>query len=455
MTEKCHFIGIGGIGMSGLARILLDTQNTAVTGSDRTTNSLIEDLRLKGAEVHIGHDPKFIPADATVIYSSDIATDNPEYLAAQELNCKMLHRADLLVALANGQNLLGVTGTHGKTTTSGLLAHVFLEAGKDPSFAVGGVIPGTQVNGLKGKGGDFIAELDESDGSFLKFHPDGAIVTNIGSDHISHYGTKESLLNAFKQFCSQVKNPDHLFWCGDNMYLKGMALKGISYGFTEVCQLRAYNLIQEEWSVCYDIDYKGKIYTNVRIPLIGAHNALNSLAVFGLCLSLGIEEASIRKAFLSFAGICRRAEKKGVYNEILVLDDYAHHPTEISATLNALRIAIGERRLVVLYQPHRYSRIRDCLGSFGGIFDEADEVFLTEIYPAGEKPIPGISHEDIMEENEQCSSTSFRHVPFHDLVAEAVKFLQPHDVVVTLGAGNITQVGPQILEGLKKKIMLN
>ena len=454
MIDKCHFIGIGGIGMSGLARILLE-ENADVSGSDASESSVIDDLRKKGANVTIGHDRNSINSNSTVIYSSGIPVDNPEYQAAVELKCKMLHRSDLLLALLRNQSLLGVTGTHGKTTTSALLAHLFSVGGLDPSFAIGGIIPKKQINALKGKGQYFIAELDESDGSFLKFHCNGAIITNIGSDHMDYFGCQDKLIKDFKQFCSQVKSSDHFFWCGDNMYLKEMSPSGTSYGFSEACQLRALNLIQNGWSQCFDISYKGVLYSDVTIPLIGSHNVLNSLAVFGLGISYGISEAIIREAFNSFLGVSRRCEKKGEEQGVLVIDDYAHHPTEISATLNAIRQAIGERRLIVIYQPHRYTRVQNCLGSFGGIFDEADEVIVTDIYSAGEKTNNSVSHQDIIEENEQCSTVPFSYVSRLNLVEEVTKKLQPHDVVVTLGAGDITHVGSNILDLLKKKSSIN
>lgn len=450
MTKKCHFIGIGGIGMSGLARMMLENQ-TIVSGSDLSSNILIEDLQNQGAKVNIGHDPKYIPSDATVIYSSGVKSDNPEYQAAVEMNCTMLHRSDLLKALIGKQKLLGVAGTHGKTTTSALLAHVMLEAEKEPSFAVGGIVNKVETNAAIGSGEHFVAELDESDGSFEKFQPYGAIVTSIGSDHIDHYGSKEQLIESFRQFMVGVKDSEKLFWCGDNMYLSSLSPKGIRYGFCEDCDLRAVNFQQKGWNITYDIYYQNQVYNNISLPMIGAHNALNSLAVFGLALSLGIEESVIRRAFLSFSGIGRRSEKKGEESAVLVIDDYAHHPTEICATLHAIRQAIEERRMIVIHQPHRYSRTRDCIGEYGGIFDHADEVWITDIYAAGEVPIPGVSHEEIIEENEQISEVPFHHVQVEQIIPQLMQKLRPHDVVVTIGAGNITAIGGQLVEHIKKK----
>lgn len=453
MTEKCHFIGIGGIGMSGLARLLLAEQRV-VSGSDQYSNSLIDELQARGANVRIGHDARNVTADATIIYSSGIPENNPEYQEALKLKCKLLHRSDLLLALTHQHKVLGVVGTHGKTTTSALLSHVLCEANFEPSFAIGGILPGKKTNSQKGKGEYFVAELDESDGSFLKFQPYGAIITNIGSDHMDYFQTKEKLISDFKKFTTQVSSLKHLFWCKENMYLKEMSPEGISYGFNECSQLRIFNLVQTGWSICYDVCFEGKTYLNITIPLIGVHNALNSLAVFGLALSLGIEETVIRNAFNSFPGVSRRCELKGNVNEIIVLDDYAHHPTELSSTLNAIRLAVEEKRVILVYQPHRYTRVRDCLGSFAGIFDEADEVFLTDIYSAGETPIAGISYENILEENDQATP-NIQYVPFDKIVQEVIAIAKPHDIIVTMGAGNITEISTEIVEALKKKRNLN
>lgn len=451
MGKKYHFIGIGGIGMSGLARIILK-QNTIVSGSDVSTNPQIENLIQKNAQVYIGHDAKYVAPDATVVYSSGIRKENPEYQAALEMKCEILHRSDLLALLIQGQKLLGVSGTHGKTTTSSLLTHVLMSAGLAPSFSLGGVVPNYQTNADHGEGPYFVAELDESDGSFQKFTPFGAIVTNIGSDHMDHYGTKENLVEAFKNFISHVESSEHLFWCGDNMYLKEIAKSGVSFGFGDQCELRVHNFSQEGWNICFDILYRGRSYSNIKVPLVGEHNALNASAVFGLALSLGVDEKAIREAFASFQGVQRRCEKKGEESGVLVLDDYAHHPTEISATLHGIRQVAEERRVVVIYQPHRYTRTRDCLGLFAGIFDEADMVFITEIYGAGETPIPGISHQDIIDENEQNALTPMKYTPRASVVMNVLNELRPHDIVVTIGAGDITHVGPQLVEALKKKI---
>jgi UDP-N-acetylmuramate--alanine ligase len=445
MLEKCHFIGIGGIGMSGLALILLK-KNSVVSGSDISDNATTKRLTQEGAHVHIGHSSSHIAKDLTVVYSTDIKESNPEYQAALHLKCKMLHRSDLLKLLMEGKKSLAVTGTHGKTTTTSLLTTVLKYGNANPSFAVGGVIPQFGSNAEHGEGEFFVAEADESDGTFTKYKPFGAIVTNIGLDHLNHFKSEGTLIREFEVFLAGVQSKKHLFWCGDDVRLQKIAKEGVSYGFTEKCDLRISQFHQEGWSSFFDIDFEGKHYARIEVPLLGRHNALNASAVFGLALKLGISESLIRKGLLAFQGVCRRAEKKGEHQSVLLLDDYAHYPTEIAATLKGVRGAIGERRLIVVFQPHRYTRTRDCLGLYGNIFHDADELFVTDIYAGSETPIPGVTIEKVIEDIKRPS----KYIPRDKLGEELAKFIRPHDVVITLGAGDITHLGNQLLEILKR-----
>lgn len=447
---KLHFIGIGGIGMSGLARIML-AQNIHVSGSDLSANHITEGLINAGAHVSIGQSAQNIAsANTTVIYSSDIKKDNPEYQQALKLNCPLLHRSDLLALLMQQHKSLAVTGTHGKTTTSALLTAVLSEAGQKPSFAIGGIVPQFQTNAAKQQGEYFVAEADESDGTFLKYHPFGAIITNIDFDHMNHFLTESALITAFHQFATQVTSPQHLFWCGDDARLSALKLPGISYGFGAHCDLCITSFTQVGWNIHFDIEFKKKKYSDIQLSLIGRHNALNAAAVFGLALSLGLSEQDIRKAFISFGGVMRRCEKKAELQGVLFLDDYAHHPTEIKTTLDGIRKATEERRLIAVFQPHRYSRTKDCLGTYKNIFDAADELFITDIYASGETPIPGLSHQQIIEEIQLASKLPCQYVPRSDLINTISSHLLPHDVVVTLGAGDITKLGTDIAEKLKR-----
>lgn len=449
MTKKCHFIGIGGIGMSGLARILL-SKKMVVSGSDMASSYVTEGLQKEGAQVFIGHSSNYIHPDMTVVYSSDIKPDNSEYQAALKLKCPMLHRSDLLKQLTVGYKTLVVAGTHGKTTTSSLLATVLKEAKSSPSYSVGGIIKKYHANAENGDGEYFVAEGDESDGTFLKYDPFGAIVTNIDLDHMDYFGTEENLIRSFEQFARKVSSTKHLFWCAEDTRLKQLKLPGYSYGVSKDADLRASNIQQQGWYITFDITFNGKKYSHVKVKLIGKHNVLNALSVFGMAISLGIDESDIRSALETFEGVGRRCDIKGDLQKVLFIDDYAHHPTEIRTTLCGIREAIGERRLIAIYQPHRYTRTKDCLGSFGDIFDSADELILTDIYGAREKPIPGINSDVVLQEVLANGSVTATYVP-QDKLSQTIKDrLLPHDVVVTLGAGDITKLGPSLIEQLKQ-----
>ncbi len=444
-TEQCHFIGIGGIGMSGLARILLQRKQV-VSGSDLAATSVTQALTKLGAKVHEGHSEEHLPHEATVVISSDIKPENLEYQAALKLKLPIIHRSDLLVQLMEGHKGLTVTGTHGKTTTSALLAWVLLHAGLDPAFAIGGWLPGIDANASAGKGEYFVAEADESDGSFVKYRSFGAIITNIDHDHMNHFGTETKLVNAFKQFTKHVSNPQHFFWCGDDALLRRISPQGISYGFGADCSMRLSAYRQNGWSCLFNLSWAGREILDIEVALPGVHSALNAAAVFGLASSLNIPETAIREAFRTFSGIKRRCERKGDHRGILVLDDYAHHPAEIDTTLKGIRRAVGERRLIAVFQPHRFTRTKHCMGQFKNVFDVADEVLITDIYAANEEALPKISAEAIVHEVEKHSSVPVRYVPRNSLRSTLVTIARPHDVILTMGAGDITKLSGELAE---------
>lgn len=448
MKKYYHFIGIGGIGMSALARILLN-RGEKVSGSDISLSPLVVKLKEEGAEIFIGHQPQNIRDPQAVIYSSDINKDNLEWVEAEKKGIPLLHRSELLALLMEGYAPLLVTGTHGKTTTSSLLAHTLFKAGLDPSYAVGGIIRSLGSNGRNGKGVYFAAEADESDGSFLKYPSFGAIITNLDNDHMAYWQTQEALTSAFKQFASQVGSERHLFWCHDDLRLVELGLKGYSYGFSEEADLKIDNFQQIGWKSIFDISFLTKHYSGIEIPLIGAHNVLNAAAVFGMGLKLNLPASAIKNALLSFEGVGRRAEKKGSVHQIDVFDDYAHHPTEIFATLRALKTASGGRKVVVAFQPHRYSRTRDCIEEFPEAFDYADELIITDIYAAREVPLAGITAESLLQKILKARKTSAHYVKRSDLTRYLANYLKPGDVLITMGAGDITSVGPEVLQELQ------
>jgi UDP-N-acetylmuramate--alanine ligase len=445
--NTCHFIGIGGIGMSALAKICLG-KKYLVTGSDISLNNHTEHLKTLGATIYTGHLGRNIAPKTTVIYSSSVKENNPEYEAAVFLSCHMMHRSEFLSHLMQDYKALTVTGTHGKTTTSALLTKVFKESELDPAFAIGGVSLDFQTNGSHGAGEFFLAEADESDGTFLKYPSYGAIITNIDSDHMDYFKTAESLYNAFKTFCINVTSRPHLFYCGDdvnlNRIMKENGINGVSYGFSSENKLVIKNYRQVGWSSFFDIEFQEEIYQNIELSLIGEHNALNAAAVFGLSLACKIPLNIIRAAFQTFKGVSRRSEKKFYQQGVLMVDDYAHHPTEIKATLKGIRSAILERKLIAVFQPHRYSRTQDVLSTLNTCFDDASEIIVTDIYAAGEAPIEGVTHENILNELKHVK-IPVKYIPRDELAKQICGALLPHDVVVSLGAGDITKLSSEIL----------
>ncbi len=434
LQKKVHFIGIGGIGMSGLARLMLQ-DGWVVSGSDKNSGALVEALQQKGAIIYSNHLAENVPSDALVIYTTAIKDDNPEWQKTLLLQLPKMHRSELLKMLAEKKKMLAVTGTHGKTTTSTMLTALLKEGGFDPSYAVGGIYLKEMLNADTGQGDYFIMEADESDGSFLNYHPQGAIVTNIDDDHLDHFGSFENLEKAFSQFMDQVTDPSCLFWCYDSVPLRHLYKKGVSYGFEKGAECLATHFRSQGFTSLLDISFEGKEYKDVELRMIGRPLCLNAVAVFGLGLRLGVPEDSIRKTLSTFAGVKRRREHKPTKSlDYMVLDDYGHHPTEIRVTLKALKEAIGQRRLVVLFQPHRYSRTQLCYESFKTAFQDAGLLVLTDIYAAGEKPLEGISSQNL------ALDISAKHFSKPDLVVSLLPLLQKGDVIVTMGAGDITEI---------------
>ncbi len=450
MKKKFHLIGIGGIGMSALARILVQ-RGHEVQGSDAKMSPLLEDLQKEGVLIRLGHTQEGLEG-CTVVYSSAVKEDNVELQMAKTLSLPIWHRSDLLDDLMRFQKPLLVTGTHGKTTTTALLASVLMEAKMDPSFVVGGIVQSLKTNGKSGSGAYFVAEADESDGSFLKTKQIfGAIVTNCENDHLDYWKDAASLDQAFATFFSQVQNPKHLFWCFDDSRLSALNPRGISYGFSKDADLVISGYRVSEKGIFFDLSWNNQKYVDIHLSLFGEHNALNGAAVFGLSLSLGIEETAIRKAFQTFRGTKRRLEFRGEKEGVTVYDDYAHHPTEIKVTLKGLRALknslpkTSEGRLIVVFQPHRFTRVRDLWSEFPLVFEDADMVILTDIYAASEAPIPGISSESFHAAMQNSLQNRLQFIPRFSLEEKVASLLRPQDIVVTMGAGDIVKAADMIL----------
>lgn len=434
MTKRFHLLGVGGIGMSALAHLLIE-RGDRVSGSDLKA---LPHLSEKGIEV-----TESLPKEGTIVYSSAIARDNPLFIEAKKRNLLVIHRSELVRILLKGKKGLLVAGTHGKTSTSALLAWTLISAGERLTYAVGGVLQNFQKNGGYEEGEYFVLEADESDGSFLNYEGEGAIITNIEKEHLEYWKTEKKLLKGFQTFISRVKNPNLLFWCSDDPILAKLSPPGISYGKEGKLKFTACK--QNGVSTFFSAEFEGKAYFDVEFPVMGETLALNALVVFGMALRLGLNEDDIRSAFKTFKGVKRRQEKIGEVGRIAIYDDYAHHPTEIKVLLTSMKKGMGKRRLIALFQPHRYTRTCDLLSEFTKAFEKADLTIITNLYPAGEKRIPGVSGRNLARE------VRGDHTLFLDkdkLLTYLPKLLIPGDVLITIGAGDITAIGPQIIKAL-------
>ncbi|AFS21668.1 bifunctional UDP-N-acetylmuramate--L-alanine ligase/D-alanine--D-alanine ligase [Chlamydia psittaci] len=445
-----HFIGIGGIGMSALAHILLD-RGYSVSGSDLNRGAIIDKLVAKGARYLQGHDKHHIPEDCTIIYGSGIAKDNVEYLEAVRKQLPILHRSELLAFLMQEQTSILVSGSHGKTTVSSLITAIFQTAKKDPSYAIGG-LNSLSLNGYSGSSEYFIAEADESDGSLKHYLPKVAVVTNLDNEHLSNFeGSKEKLALTIEEFTRKVEDPRLCFYNGDCQELKGR-ISGTSYGFSQDCNLRIHSYYQDGWRSLFSLSFLGKDYLDIDLNLIGKHNIANAAVAMGIALTLGIDEESIREALKNFSGIQRRMERKNVSEKFLFFEDYAHHPSEISCTLRGLRDAVGLRRIVAICQPHRFSRLQYCLEDFYKAFQDADEVILTDVYSAGETALDLPSPEKLAETISLSSHVQCSYVPYDNIIPYLQQEIRVHDVCISLGAGNIYTVGNALKDFEPRKL---
>lgn len=445
-----HMVGIGGAGMSGIAEVLL-SQGYKISGSDLTDSAVVRHLRSLGAHIAIGHAPENVGEVQVLVKSTAISDDNPELVEARRRNIAIIPRAEMLAELMRLRQGIAIAGTHGKTTTTSLTASIFDTAGLDPTVIIGGRLNVYGTNAHLGNGEYLIAEADESDASFLCLFPIINVVTNVDEDHLDHYGTRESLDDAFVQFMNKVpfygRNVVCLDDAGVRRLLPRVKRPVLTYGFCEDARLRAS--MRESGPVSrFTVSLDGKELGEIRLPHPGHHNVLNALAAIGVALEAEIPFERCAEGLAGFAGVGRRFEFKGERNGITVVDDYGHHPAEIAATLQTARQIYSGRRIVAAFQPHRFSRTQAHFGEFCKVFEAIDLLLLTEIYPAGEKPIPGVSGESLAQGMRQVCSTPVRYYQTLDmLTADLDQVLQPGDVLLTLGAGSITRVGPAWLEG--------
>ncbi len=428
--------------MSALAHIALE-RNIVVKGVDQKHSYVIETLRKKGATIEIGDQIDFDP-ESKLVYSSAISVNHSLFKKAKKEKKELYHRSQFLKKLMGNKKSLLVAGTHGKTSTTSLLIWTLLHSGLSPSYAVGGVLLNTNQNGGNGQGDYFVVEADESDGSFLNYRGDGAILTNLDREHLDYWQSEEKLHLGFRSFSLGIKDPKYLFWCADDPSLHLLQIPGETYGESKKAIWRLGKVQEGHKQLVFSISYQNKVFDAISLPLMGKHQALNAVAVWALAYKLSIPEKKIREAFATFRGVKRRLEKKGEIHQISFYDDYAHHPTEIKMLLTGLKKGIGTRRLVAIFQPHRFSRTRDLFFDFSKALEIADSIFITDVYRAGEKPIFGVDGKALV----KTLSKKAQFIPKEHLL-KISKFLLPEDVVVTIGAGDIFDLSFQLIESLK------
>ncbi len=448
--QHIHFVGIGGIGMSGIAELLCNL-NYRVSGSDLHDSDTVRRLARLGCTVHQGHQGEWIGDADVVVVSSAIRADNPEVQAARAHHVPVIQRAEMLAELMRLKRYgIAVAGSHGKTTTSSMVGWMLQQAGLDPTLVIGGKVDSLGGNAKLGQGEFLVAEADESDGSFLKLAPVIEVVTNIDAEHLDYYRDIEEIKDVFVQFIDKIPFYGAAILCldDDNVaeILPRLGKRIITYGLNGQANLTASELRVEGRGSRFVVRREGELLGEMSLAIPGRHNVLNSLAAVAVGLELEIDFAVIAAALATFSGVQRRLQRKGQVGDILVLDDYGHHPTEIRATLEAVRQGWPERRLVVLFQPHRYSRTRALFDQFKTAFHRADVLVLTEIYPASEEPIPGVDGATLAEAVRRHGQREVHFMP--DLAALACgvpALLREGDLVLTLGAGNIVRAGEELL----------
>ncbi|TRZ96390.1 UDP-N-acetylmuramate--L-alanine ligase [bacterium] len=454
MVKHYHLIGIGGIGMSGIARLLL-SRGVKVSGSDAKKSRITEELKHLGAKIFIGHQPANIDGAELVVYSSAIKKDNPEIKQALALGVPLIKRAQALAGLMEDKTVITVAGSHGKTTTTSLVSYLLLEAGQFPTMAIGGILKNIDSNASCGAGRFFVAEADESDGSFLYYRPKYSIVTNIDHEHLDYFKTFQNAVNSFREFLHKTEEGGCLFCCDDDsqlrQLLKGYKDRYILFGLRDSADIYPKNIEINGLSSTFDCFYKDKFICRFHLALGGLHNISNSLAVIALGRELGIDLEIIKRALKNYQGSQRRLEVKFKNEQYLLIDDYAHHPTEIRATLSAIK-ELHPKRIIAVFQPHRYSRTKLLFEEFIRSFDLADYLIITDIYPASEPPLPGVSAGSLCDKIKQhAPEKDVKFFPKDNIVEAVMGILKPGDLVVTLGAGDIIRNCDELVERFKRQ----
>ena len=473
IVQQIHFIGIGGAGMSGIAEVLLNL-GYQVSGSDLVENATTQRLRALGAVIHIGHDPKNIGTAEAVVISTAVAGNNPEVLAARAAKIPVIQRAVMLGELMRLKQGIAIAGTHGKTTTTSLVASVLAEGGLDPTFVIGGKLNSAGANARLGQGDFIVVEADESDASFLQLFPAMEVVTNIDADHMDTYQHDMARLKqAFVQFIQRMPFYGVAVLCIDDVNVRDIipfvSQPVLRYGLSDDADIRATNVRAEGTSMRFTVERRtvrrhgnkpGPLEISLNLP--GLHNVRNALAAIGIATELGVSDQAIVKALTEFSGVGRRFQRYGEIplaggGSFTLIDDYGHHPVEMAATLSAARGAYPDRRLVLAFQPHRFTRTRDCFGEFVQVLKNFDALVLTEVYPAGEAKIPGADGKSLLkavvtEANDKSACLNPKETAFASSIAEMPEklssLLRDGDVLITMGAGSISNLSHD-LAGIK------
>ncbi|WGM39972.1 UDP-N-acetylmuramate--L-alanine ligase [Caulobacter sp. NIBR1757] len=443
-----HFIGIGGIGMSGIAEIMIRIGYT-VQGSDMKPSANTERLEQLGARIFIGHAAEHVEGASAIVYSTAVKADNPEIVAGRERRLPLVRRAEMLAELMRLQFSVGVAGTHGKTTTTSMVAALLDAGGLDPTVVNGGIINAYGTNAKVGEGEWIVVEADESDGTFLKLKSTCAIVTNIDPEHLDHYGDFDTARKAFKDFVENIPFYGFAAVCLDHPEVQALAAKVenrrlITYGVNPQAEVRALNVSMGPEGAKFDVQFTAldgerRVLEGLALPMAGDHNVANALAAITVARELGVDDASIKKGLAGFGGVKRRFTTTGVVNGIRIVDDYGHHPVEISSVLKAARSMTPDGRVIAVVQPHRFTRLRDLMAEFSACFNDADTVIVADVYTAGEAPIEGVDRDHLIEGMKRFGHR--RALPLNspaDLPAMIAEEARSGDLVVFLGAGDIT-----------------
>jgi len=452
-TAYAHFIGVGGAGVSGLARVLRD-RGFVVTGSDLKASRYAIALEEAGVRVFVGHDAANLGDPEVVVVSSAIPDTNPELVAARQRGIPIWPRAKMLAHLAGDDVTFTVAGTHGKTTTSSMLAMALSSIGLDPTFLIGGELNDMGANARCGSGGYYVVEADESDGSFLHMKPHVSLITNMEADHLDHYGSFEAIVETFGEFIGRTDAAGAVVVCADDQGLVRLAherapARVLTYGRAEAADVRCGDLERDGIGHSFTVSFPDRARLRVRIAVPGEHMVSNATGVLAAVWSLGLDVEGAAESLGSFGGVRRRFEKVGEVAGITVVDDYAHHPTEVRATLAGARAA-GFNRIWAVFQPHRYSRTEAFGSDFGCAFGDADRVVLMDVYSAGEAPIPGVSGKTVLDallwNDEGAQAAYFPHRG--DVEGYVADRARSGDLVMTMGAGDVTTIGPDIVRAL-------